>query len=198
METVALLFSLSCHWPALSAYYHQGAWQNCLMSAPAPQAGGGFFLPQCMVSPTIPDVARSPNIVIDTNVLVAALRSSRGASFRLLQLVGSDLFTLSVSVPLVLEYEEVLLRSRSNFVLNDQDIRDLIDYLCSVADPHEIFFLWRPILKDPGDDMVLELAVAAGCDAIITFNTADFLGTERFGIRVISPRQLLQDIGEIK
>jgi putative PIN family toxin of toxin-antitoxin system len=102
-------------------------------------------------------------IVLDTNVLVSALRSNLGASFRLLQLVGkSDAFRINLSVPLVLEYEAVLLRQRAKTGLTSADIADVIDYLCSVAGLHSVFFLWRPILRDPNDDFILELAVRAG------------------------------------
>lgn len=141
---------------------------------------------------------KRPSIVLDTNVLVAALRSRRGASFRLLELVGRDRFTLNVSVPLVLEYEDVLLRMTAELGLAGRDVRDLLDYLCSVANNQAIFFLWRPRLRDPKDDMVLELAAAAGCKTIITFNLRDFVGVAEFGVRAITPRDFLQEIGEIK
>src|ERR1700730_18569163 len=99
-------------------------------------------------------------IVLDTNVLTAALRSQRGASFKLLSLVGvAPDFQINLSVPLVLEYEEVAKRQKEETGLTDPDIEDILDYLCSVANRHRIFFLWRPFLNDPGDDMVLELAV---------------------------------------
>jgi len=106
-------------------------------------------------------------IVIDTNVLVAGLRSRRGASFKLLSLVGSEHFGINLSVPLLLEYEDVLLRHESGISLPPTAIEDVLDYHCSVARHHPIFFLWRPYLKDPGDDMVLELTVKAGCKFII-------------------------------
>jgi putative PIN family toxin of toxin-antitoxin system len=136
-------------------------------------------------------------VVLDTNVLVAALRSPRGASFRVLSLVGTSRFEVSVSVALVLEYEDVLLRQRSDIGLTEESIGDILDYVCSVAGRQEIFFLWRPCLRDPKDDMVLELAVAAGCDAVVTFNRADFRGIERFGVRILTPRELLVEIGEL-
>jgi predicted nucleic acid-binding protein len=100
---------------------------------------------------------RLPEIVIDTNVFVAGLRSRRGASFMLLSLVGSGRFGINLSVPLVLEYEEVLLWTESGIFLPHSAIEDVLDYHCSVARHHEIFFLWRPYLKDPKDDMVLSL-----------------------------------------
>ena len=133
-------------------------------------------------------------LVLDTNVLVAAIRSRSGASFEVLSRVGTEEFELVVSVPLVLEYEDVMLRHVADTSLTGDDIRDIIDYICSVAIRQEIFFLWRPQLRDPGDDLVLELAVAAECDVIVTHNVRDFSGVERFGVRVLSPGLLLNEL----
>jgi predicted nucleic acid-binding protein len=105
-----------------------------------------------------------PQIVIDTNVIVAGLRSRRGSSFRLLTLVGAGQFDIHLSVPLVLEYEDVLLRKLPDISVTGAEVQDLIDFHCLVAAHHQIFFLWRPYLLDPKDDIVLELAVKAGCD----------------------------------
>ena len=115
----------------------------------------------------------------------------------MLALVGSGHFDISVSVPLVLEYEDVLLRDLGALGLGVRDVRDVIDYLCAVANRQPIFFLWRPHLPDPKDDLVLELAVAAGCDTIVAFNRRDFLGVEKFGIRAITPRDFLIEMGVI-
>ncbi len=135
-------------------------------------------------------------VVIDTNVFLSALRSSQGASFLLLTLVGrSPRFDINLSVPLVLEYEDVAKRPGLVPFLALQDIDDILDFLCAAAHRHPIFFLWRPFLKDPKDDMVLELAVEAGCDYIITFNKKDFAGSEQFGIVVLTPQEFLQTIG---
>lgn len=135
------------------------------------------------------------NVVLDTNVLVAAMRSRQGASYRLLTLVGSGKFEVSVSVGLVLEYEDALTRK----ALVDKDDRDdVLDYVCAVANKPKVYYLWRPMLRDPNDDLVLEVAVAGGCEAIVTFNKRDFTGAERFGIRVLSPREFLVQIGELK
>jgi putative PIN family toxin of toxin-antitoxin system len=137
-------------------------------------------------------------IVIDTNVVLAAQRSTRGASAKLMSLIGAGLFEIHVSVPLVLEYEEVLLRQRASLGLTHEDVTHLVDALCALAHHQEIHFLWRPYLRDAGDELVLELAVAAGCDYIVTYNKSDFGGTERFGIDVINPKTLLERIGELK
>lgn len=136
-----------------------------------------------------------PIVVLDTSVLVAALRSRRGAAFHVLSRVGTGAFEIAVSVPLVLEYEDALLRQVADTPLSERDVHDVIDYLCSVAKQQEIFFLWRPLLRDPKDDLVAELAVAAGCDAIVTYNRRDFAGVEQFGIRVLTPAELLREIG---
>jgi predicted nucleic acid-binding protein len=97
-------------------------------------------------------------------------------------------------VPLVLEYEGALIRHLPAIGLEEADVRAVIDYLCSVAVRQEIFFLWRPILRDPGDDLVLEVAVAANSDAIITHNLRDFADARRFGLRVLSPGTFLNEL----
>ncbi|MBE9069011.1 putative toxin-antitoxin system toxin component, PIN family [Leptolyngbya cf. ectocarpi LEGE 11479] len=119
-----------------------------------------------------------PQIVIDTNVIIAGLRSRNGASFQLLRLVGTKSFNIHLSVPLVLEYEEVILRQLPKLSIDVSDVQNFIDFQCSVATHHQIFFLWRPYLRDSKDDMVLELAVKAECDSVVTYNTRDFAGIE--------------------
>ena len=97
--------------------------------------------------------------MLDTNVFISALRSRKGASFKVLSLVGTGSFQISVSVPLVLEYESAAKRMSRIIGLAHSDIDDIIDYICHVARRQDIFYLWRPFLRDPMDDMVLELAV---------------------------------------
>ena len=133
-------------------------------------------------------------IVIDTNVLVTAFRSRRGASFKLISALPDDKFSIAISVPLIFEYEDALARLKSS-AITKSDIGNFIDFLCKIGHNQEIFFLWRPFLPDPHDDHVLEVAVAAGCDAIITYNKRDFRGVERFGLRILDPRQFLFEIG---
>jgi putative PIN family toxin of toxin-antitoxin system len=139
----------------------------------------------------------APEVVLDTNVLVSTLRSQRGASFRLLQLVDSGKFFVNLSVPLVLEYEEVCKRLIGIVPLSETDIDAVVNYLCRVGRHQPVHFLWRPFLPDPEDDMLLELAVAANHAAIVTFNRADFRGADQFGIEITTPRDLLRQIGEI-
>ena len=131
-------------------------------------------------------------VVLDTNVLVSALRSRRGASFKVLELVGQDRFDLCVSVPLVVEYESAAKRVAALAGLRRADIDDIIDYLCRVAEHREIFYLWRPCLKDAKDDRVLELAVESEVDFIVTHNVRDFSGAEQFGVRVLTPQEFLR------
>jgi putative PIN family toxin of toxin-antitoxin system len=138
-----------------------------------------------------------PQVVIDTNVLIAAQRSKRGASSKLMTLIGTGRFDIHLSVPLALEYEEVLLRHRRQLALTQEDVGDIVDALCALATPHQIYFLWRPYLHDRKDELILELAVAARCDCIVTYNKRDFRGIETFGIRALDPRTFLQEIGEL-
>jgi putative PIN family toxin of toxin-antitoxin system len=140
----------------------------------------------------------NPRIVVDTSVLVAGLRSRRGAAFRLLREVGKTRFEIALSVPLVLEYEDVLLRQADEMALSAADIDALLDYFCRVAHLQRIFFLWRPLLPDPKDDLVLEVAVAAECEAVITYNLRHFAGAERFGIQVLEPGLFLRKIGVLR
>lgn len=139
----------------------------------------------------------NPVVVLDTNVLIAGLRSNRGAAFRLLSLIGTGDFEICLSVPVVLEYEEVLLEQVEELYFTECDLRDLLDYLCSVGKHQEVYFLWRPYLRDTKDDLVLEAAVAGNCDAIITYNRRDFAGAEKFGVRILTPEEFLKRIGGI-
>ena len=140
----------------------------------------------------------APRVVLDTNVLVAGLRSRRGSSFRLLTMVGAAGFEVVVSVPLLLEYEVALLEHLDETPFTRSDINDVLDYLCRIAHRQDIFFLWRPYLKDPKDDLVLELAVESESEFIITYNLRDFVGIDKFGIQALTPKQFLQKLGEIK
>ena len=140
-------------------------------------------------------MSRPPQVVLDTNVIVAAQRSRRGASSLLLSLVGTGAFDVHLAVPLAFEYEAVLTRQREEIGLSQEDVGALVDALCALAVPHRIYFLWRPYLRDAADEHVLELAIAARCDHIVTYNRRDFAGAEQFGIGVVDPRAFLQQIG---
>ena len=133
-----------------------------------------------------------PRLVLDTNVLVAALRSRRGPAFALLSRVGAGDFDLSLTVPLLFEYEDVL--ARETIGVDPDAARAVPDYLCAVATHQPGYFLWRPLLPDPKDDMVLEAAVASRSD-VVTYNRKDFAGAERFGVQVQRPADVLRRIG---
>lgn len=138
------------------------------------------------------------NIVLDTNILVAGLRSNQGASFQLLSLLPTNQIQIHLSVPLYFEYEDVLHRHLDSSIFTATDIQQYLDYLCSIAILHPIYYLWRPFLRDPKDDMVLELAVAANCSYIITFNEKDFVGSDQFGTVPLRPKTFLQLLGVSK
>ena len=135
-------------------------------------------------------------VILDSNVLVAALRSRRGASFRLLELLRAGAFETAVSVPLALEYEAVLTRHAVSLGIRRSEVITVVDYLCAVGKRQSIHFLWRPRLRDPDDEFVLEVAIAAGCQCIITHNIRDFAGTEQFGVNVLRPIQFLRQLEE--
>jgi putative PIN family toxin of toxin-antitoxin system len=143
-------------------------------------------------------VAQVPRVVVDTNVVVAGLRSRRGASFRLLSEVGKGRFEIALSVPLVLEYEDALLRHSDVTKLTRADVDAVLDYFCSVAHLQRIFYLWRPILPDAKDDLLLELAVAARCRSIVTFNRRHFVGADKFGVSAVAPGPFLSRLGVLK
>jgi putative PIN family toxin of toxin-antitoxin system len=138
-----------------------------------------------------------PQIVVDTNVFISALRSQYGASYRLFMLLESGQFEINLSVPLAIEYEAVSKRMARTLGLTRADIDDILNYVVSVANRHQIHYLWRPFLKDPKDDMMLELAVAAGCETIVTYNQHDFAGVAQFNIRVMTAQEFLEQIGAL-
>lgn len=134
-------------------------------------------------------------VVIDTNVLVSALRSQRGASFRLLSQLGDPRWQPAISVALVLEYEGVLEREARRLGIPAWVAEALVDQICKVATPHLIYFRLRPESTDPDDDFVLELAVGSRADCIVTYNVRDFKPASRFGIVVVTPGEFLARIG---
>ena len=111
-----------------------------------------------------------PRIVLDTNVLFAGLNSARGQSYQLLQAITDGRVRIVLSTPLLFEYEDVLRRNQSALGLGDTDVDIVLDNLCALADFQAVYFLWRPCLPDAKDDMVLEVAVAAQVERIVSFN----------------------------
>jgi len=135
--------------------------------------------------------------VLDTDVMVAALRSDRGASRQLLLAALNRRFELLLSVPLILGYEAVLTRPQHLAAcgLSRAEVGRVFDDLAAVARPVRLAFRWRPRLSDPDDDMVLETAINGSATAIVTFNQRDFApGTKGFSCAVILPATALQQI----
>jgi predicted nucleic acid-binding protein len=131
-------------------------------------------------------------VVFDTSILVAAARSRQGASFALINSIPAAEFQLCLSVGLYIEWQAVLTR-RENLLpgRTEKDALGFLRYLASQAHLQEIHFLWRPFLADADDDMILELAFAAGCRYIVTHNVKDFHGSEELGVTAITPRDFL-------
>ena len=132
-------------------------------------------------------------LVLDTSVMVAALRSDAGASRALLLLCFEKQLNIIATVSLFIEYEAFLTRSvhLEAAGVTSAEVGVLLDAVASLAEPTEINFQWRPFLRNPDDDMVLEAAVNGRADAVVTFNLRDFVGIEQFGIRAITPRKVL-------
>jgi putative PIN family toxin of toxin-antitoxin system len=141
-------------------------------------------------------------LVLDTDVLVAALRSDRGASRQLLLFALERRFVLLASVPLMLEYEAVLTRPEqlAKTGLNARETNAILDALAAVMDePVNLRFLWRPRLKDPADEMVLDTVVNGHADRLVTFNVRH-LGeaAAEFGIHTGPPGEILREIRGVK
>ena len=122
----------------------------------------------------------------------------RGAFYKIVNLLDSNKLKTNISVPLILEYESVALSYLDDFNLTESDIKHFLDYLCRIGTRCKIFYLWRPYLNDSRDDLILELALNSQSDYIISYNKKDFKNVKSLGITVLSPKELLQILGEIK
>lgn len=132
-------------------------------------------------------------VIFDTNVLAAAARSRRGASYQLISSLPSSKFKLVISLPLYFEYLDVLMRPDVRPEnLSDIEIVDVVNEIVSSAYYHDIYFLWRPWLKDRKDDMILELAIASQADYVVTFNLKDFKNIGSFGTEAVLPSDFLK------
>jgi putative PIN family toxin of toxin-antitoxin system len=134
--------------------------------------------------------------VLDTNILVAARRSSGGASNALLRMVDQPAFIMLASVPLFMEYEAVLKRPEHLLAsqLTDQAVGAFLDYLAALIVPVKFHYLWRPQLSDVADEMVLETAINGRASCIVTFNGRHFKAAERFGIEILTPADMIRAI----
>ncbi len=133
-------------------------------------------------------------IVLDTNILVAAARSRNGASFALLQALRDRRFIALASVPLMLEYEAVLKRPE-HLAIGNRTIAmtdAFLDALSLYLEPVHLHFLWRPQLRDPADEMVLETALNGRADALVTLNVNDFAPASHFRLPVVNPGAFLR------
>ena len=137
--------------------------------------------------------SRKARIILDTNVLYSGLYSSRGASFKILEAIHEKRIRIVLSTTLLFENEDVLKRNQPVLGLSEKEIEIILDYFCRQSEHQKIYFLWRPRLPDPKDDHLLELAVSAGIETIVTHNTKDFKGVEEFGIRALTPKEFLEE-----
>jgi putative PIN family toxin of toxin-antitoxin system len=133
-------------------------------------------------------------VVLDTDVVVAAMRSPSGASAAILRAARQGKATLLLSVPLALEYEAVCSKAEHRLAagLTGRQVAVYLDAVIAIATPVEPHFLWRPQLRDPNDEMVLEAAINGRADALVTFNIRDYgLAPSRFGVEALLPREAI-------
>lgn len=136
-------------------------------------------------------------IVLDTSVFVAAMRSRRGAANALLRMVATRRVQMLATPPLFLEYEDVLKRAEQRLVhrLESDEIDRLLAELAALVEPVEVRFQWRPQVRDPNDEMVLEAAVNGRADALVTYNVSDFIEAgEKFNLAVMRPVDLIKRV----
>ncbi len=135
-------------------------------------------------------------LVLDTNVLVAGLRSQRGASYYLLSILRDKRWQINLSVALALEYEEVLKRESQVLSLNFTEVDTIVNTLCIIANRRAIAYHWRPLAHDPDDDFLVELALNIRADYLITYNQRDMIELSKLGMKVVTPKEFLQLVGE--
>lgn len=133
-------------------------------------------------------------IILDTNVLYSGLYSSQGASFKILEAIEEGKLQTVLSTTLLFEYEDILKRNQTKLGLSTHEIEKILNYFCLQSEHQKIYFLWRPYLSDPKDDHLLELAVASGTRLITTYNIKDFRGVDKFNVKTITPKKLLEEL----
>lgn len=136
-------------------------------------------------------------LVVDTNVLVAGLRSRRGAAFRLLGILPDVRWQINLSVALVLEYEEVLKRESDALHLNYEDVDAVINALAGISNRRAIPYSWRPMSHDADDDFLVELALNIRADHIITYDMRHLRILKELGFSVITPHEFLELVDEL-
>ena len=137
-------------------------------------------------------------IVIDTNVVLAGLKSNKGASYKLFTILHDQRFKINISTTLVVEYEAILKRQQQQIGLNLEEIDNIINGICHLANHHQLFYIWRPFAKDKDDDFLIDLALKCQAQFIISYNQKDLQPIEKLGISILTPKQFLQLLGEIK
>ena len=139
--------------------------------------------------------------IFDTSVLVAGLRSQRGASFVILQALRQGLIKGAASTALLLEYSDVLKRDANlkQFWATGDEVEVILGVLASILEPTPIYFTWRPQLIDPDDEMVLECAVNAQARAIVTFKIRDFRpAINQFQVELVQPGTFVKQLGLVQ
>src|SRR5712692_9094122 len=126
-------------------------------------------------------------VILDTNVVLAALRSQTGASHRLLMTIGHPRWQSVITPALMFEYEDVLRRPGNAPGLSARDVSAILDLIYRRSHRQFVYFLWRPLSPDAKDDLVLDAAIAGGCDFVVTFNERHFRAAREFGIAILKP-----------
>ena len=137
-------------------------------------------------------------VILDANVILAAMRSQTGASHRLLLTMGHPRWQSVITPALMYEYEDVARRPGNAPELSSQDITNILDQIYQQSHRQLVWFSWRPLSVDPGDDAILEAAIAGACDFVVSFNERHLRAAREFGIEVLRPADLLKLIGENK
>ena len=134
--------------------------------------------------------------VMDTNVLVAAFRSRRGASFELFRRLRLGQWTAVLSNHLLFEYEEILKRHAAMLGLGMEAVDEILNAVCARAEEWPLSHDWNPILTDPDDEPLVQLAMESGAQRVVTHNVRDLQPAARLGVEVLSPREFLAKLQE--